>query len=60
MESSLTEGKMETIRKKLDMLRTSLNESEARADAAEKELEAAKQRNERVRIFAIFFTSIRC
>lgn len=44
------ESKMETIRKKLDVLRHTLNETEDRAINAEKELEKSTQRNAEVGI----------
>jgi len=41
---------METIRKKVSVLRNQLQEAEERATTAEKELEKATERNEKVRI----------
>ena len=46
--NALLESKMETIRKKLDVLRHTLNETESRAALAEKELEDSTQRNTEV------------
>lgn len=43
------ESKMETIRKKLDVLKHSLKDAEERAKAAEKVLDKQTQRSERVR-----------
>lgn len=54
LERSHTERKMETIRKKLDMLRETLNNAESRAHSAEDELKKAKERNATVRILAGF------
>ena len=54
MENSLTESKMETIRKKVDMLRISLNDAERRADESEECLKSAKERNLAVRILIRF------
>ena len=42
---------METIRKKVSVLRASLTEAEDRANKAEKELEKAEERNKKVRKF---------
>lgn len=42
--NALLERKMETIRKKLDVLKHTLNDVEERAASAEKELEKSTQR----------------
>ena len=46
--NALLERKMETIRKKIDVLKHTLNDVEDRAAAAEKELEKSAQRNSAV------------
>lgn len=45
---------METIKKKVAVLRCNLNEAEERAKAAEEELEKANVRNQEVRTFVWF------